>query len=65
MNLTTQADEPTGNLDTATAESVTALFQELHRDGLTILVVSHNVLLAGAAQRRLCLRDGRLTPDQT
>ncbi len=53
------ADEPTGNLDSATGEIVTALFQELHADGLTIVVATHNVRLAAVAQRRLCLRDGR------
>ena len=54
------ADEPTGNLDTATGDSVIALFQELHAQGLTILVVTHNARLAAAAQRQLEIRDGRL-----
>jgi putative ABC transport system ATP-binding protein len=56
------ADEPLGNLDTATGESITALFQELHANGLTIIVVTHDVRLAAVAQRRLCLRDGQLDP---
>ena len=53
------ADEPTGNLDSATGASITALFQELHADGLTIIVVTHNPHLAAVAQRTLWLRDGR------
>ena len=54
------ADEPTGNLDTATGESIINLFKELHRKGLTILVVTHNASMATAAQRQLRLLDGRL-----
>jgi putative ABC transport system ATP-binding protein len=57
------ADEPTGNLDTATGESVIALFQELHAGGLTIVVVTHNVRLAAVARRQLCLRDGHLVAE--
>ena len=54
------ADKPLGHLDTATGESITTLFQELHASGLTIIVVTHDVRLAAVAQRRLCLHDGRL-----
>ena len=54
------ADEPTGNLDAATGESIIALFQALHRDGMTIVVVTHNLSMATAAQRRIALRDGRI-----
>src|SRR5204862_8032834 len=54
------ADQPTGNLDSATGESVTALFQELRAGGLTIVVVTHHPALAAAAQRQLRLQDGRL-----
>ena len=54
------ADEPTGNLDTATGETILQLFQQLNREGLTIVVVTHNAALAGIAQRKLELRDGRL-----
>ena len=54
------ADEPTGNLDSKTGESIIALFQELNRDRLTIIVVTHNARLAEAAQRRIELADGRL-----
>jgi putative ABC transport system ATP-binding protein len=57
------ADEPTGNLDSASGESILALFQQLNRDGLTVLVVTHNPGLASAARRQLMLRDGRLVHD--
>ncbi len=54
------ADEPTGNLDSTTGEAMVGLFEQLNHDGLTILVVTHNPALAGAAHRRLQLVDGRL-----
>jgi putative ABC transport system ATP-binding protein len=54
------ADEPTGNLDSETGGEVIRLFRELHANGLTLIVVTHNRDLAGAAQRQLQLRDGRL-----
>jgi putative ABC transport system ATP-binding protein len=54
------ADEPTGNLDQATGQSIVALFEELNRDGLTVIVVTHNPSLAGVTHRQLEIRDGRL-----
>jgi putative ABC transport system ATP-binding protein len=54
------ADEPTGNLDTATGETVVDLFERLNREGLTVLVVTHNPSLAQAAHRQFELVDGRL-----
>ncbi len=54
------ADEPTGNLDSGTGDSIIDLFRQLNDQGLTIIVVTHNETMAGAAQRRLALRDGRL-----
>lgn len=54
------ADEPTGNLDSATGESLIALLRELHSGGLTILIVTHNPSIAAMAQRCITLRDGRL-----
>ena len=54
------ADEPTGNLDSATGDSIIGLFQQLNRDGLTLVVVTHNATMAAAASRRLILRDGRI-----
>jgi len=54
------ADEPTGNLDSATGDSVLDLFHQLNREGMTIVVVTHNAAMAEAAQRKLVLKDGRL-----
>ena len=54
------ADEPTGNLDHATGESIIALFEQLNREGLTIIVVTHNSGLARTARRQIELLDGRL-----
>jgi putative ABC transport system ATP-binding protein len=54
------ADEPTGNLDTTAGEEVLALFQELHRQGRTIVLVTHDPDIARYAGRILKLRDGLL-----
>jgi putative ABC transport system ATP-binding protein len=54
------ADEPTGNLDRATGETIIALFEQLNREGLTILVATHNAALARAARRQIELGDGRV-----
>ena len=55
------ADEPTGNLDTKTGETIIALFERLNRNGLTIIVVTHNASFAEAAHRQLHLVDGRIS----
>ncbi|HWE23616.1 MAG TPA: ABC transporter ATP-binding protein [Myxococcales bacterium] len=57
------ADEPTGNLDARTGEGIIGLFRELHREGMTLLVVTHEVRVSRAASRVLVLRDGVLMPD--
>jgi putative ABC transport system ATP-binding protein len=57
------ADEPTGNLDARTGEGIIGLFRELHRDGISLLVVTHEVRVSRAASRVLVLRDGVLLPD--
>jgi putative ABC transport system ATP-binding protein len=54
------ADEPTGNLDTKTGETIIALFEKLNREGLTIVVVTHNPAFAEAAHRQVHLVDGRI-----
>ena len=54
------ADEPTGNLDSATGDSIISLFRQLNRDGMTIVVVTHNATMAEAARRRIQLQDGRI-----
>ena len=57
------ADEPTGNLDARTGEGVISLFRELHKDGMTLLIVTHEARVSHAASRVLVLRDGVLMPD--
>lgn len=58
------ADEPTGNLDSATGSHVVELLLSLHRDhGTTLVLVTHDTALASAMQRVLSLRDGRLESD--
>jgi putative ABC transport system ATP-binding protein len=54
------ADEPTGNLDTATGAEVMNLLAGLHAEGRTILMVTHNPQVAGHAQRALFMQDGVL-----
>lgn len=54
------ADEPTGNLDSATGEAVLELFDELRADGLTLIVVTHDDYVSSHADRVVRLRDGRV-----
>jgi len=54
------ADEPTGNLDTRSGEAVIQLFSAMRRDDVTVLVVTHEERVSGAADRVLHLEDGRL-----
>lgn len=54
------ADEPTGNLDSHNAEAVLKLFRELHKSGLTIMMVTHNTELASEANRIVKMKDGRV-----
>jgi putative ABC transport system ATP-binding protein len=56
-------DEPTGNLDAATGAGVIQLFHELHREGLTILAVTHEERMSSAARRVLRLKEGRLVEE--
>ncbi|MCR4403121.1 MAG: ABC transporter ATP-binding protein [Firmicutes bacterium] len=57
------ADEPTGNLDSSTAEDVFGLLREVNRTGTTVIVVTHNSELAGLLPRTIVMRDGRVTRD--
>ncbi len=57
------ADEPTGNLDTATGEDIMRLFEALYRQGNTIIVVTHEEDIAAHARRIVRLRDGRIERD--
>jgi putative ABC transport system ATP-binding protein len=58
------ADEPTGNLDSRTSAEIMALLQRLNREGLTIVLVTHEPDIATFTGRRLVFRDGRLMSDQ-
>lgn len=55
------ADEPTGNLDSATAQKIYELFHDLNRKGLALVIVTHNIELSRLAQKIYTLRDGQIT----
>jgi putative ABC transport system ATP-binding protein len=58
------ADEPTGNLDTRTSKEIIALFRDLNeREGLTVILVTHDQEVARYAKRTIVLRDGRIVAD--
>lgn len=58
------ADEPTGNLDTATSVEIMDLFDELHNSGNTVILVTHEDDIAEHANRQIVLRDGKLLEDR-
>jgi putative ABC transport system ATP-binding protein len=58
------ADEPTGNLDSQTAADIYRLFSDIHREGTTIIMVTHNQELASTFPRMITMRDGRLEKDE-
>jgi putative ABC transport system ATP-binding protein len=58
------ADEPTGNLDSETAAQVVELLHELHDDGLTVILVTHEATIGSRAQRRVVVRDGLIVDDE-
>ena len=58
------ADEPTGNLDSTTSEEIMQVFGELHRQGQTIIMVTHEADIAAHAERTVVLRDGRVETDR-
>jgi len=57
------ADEPTGNLDSATSEEILSLFEALHAEGQTIVLVTHEHDIAEHARRQVHLKDGRVERD--
>jgi putative ABC transport system ATP-binding protein len=57
------ADEPTGALDSETAEQVMQLLRELNADGLTLIVVTHDSGVGRSANREIRMRDGRIVSD--
>ena len=58
------ADEPTGNLDSKSGEEIMRLFEDLHRQGHTLIVVTHDDAIAAHARREVRLRDGRVESDR-
>ena len=59
------ADEPTGNLDSQSSEEVVAILQDLNRrEGLTVIVVTHEADIAAATRRVIYMRDGRVVEDR-
>lgn len=54
------ADEPTGNLDTASGETVLTIFDRLHREGKTIVIVTHEANVARRAKRHIAIKDGKV-----
>jgi putative ABC transport system ATP-binding protein len=59
------ADEPTGNLDSATSTEIMRLFDDLHRQGNTVILVTHEQEIAEHAVRRIVLRDGKIVTDES
>jgi putative ABC transport system ATP-binding protein len=59
------ADEPTGNIDSATGQSILTLFSELHADGATIVVITHDREIAARFPRRVDVLDGQIVADRT
>lgn len=57
------ADEPTGSLDPQSTRDVLALLDELHQEGRTVLLITHDMSVASRAKRQLCIREGRLVED--
>jgi len=55
------ADEPTGNLDSVATAEIVSIFRQLNRDGITLVVITHEVDIAGQAQRTIHMLDGRIT----
>jgi len=58
------ADEPTGNLDTKTGDEILRLFHEIHKEGKTVVMVSHDIEVAEHAERIITLRDGEIVDER-
>jgi putative ABC transport system ATP-binding protein len=57
------ADEPTGNLDTRSGNEIMQILEQLNRDGIAVLIVTHDPAIGGRARRHLKLRDGKVVDD--
>lgn len=58
------ADEPTGNLDSATSEEIMYLFDKINASGNTVILVTHSEQIASHARRVICIRDGKIESDK-
>jgi len=58
------ADEPTGNLDSATTDQIISLFRQLNQDGITVVLVTHEMDIAAQTQRIIRLLDGKIISDE-
>jgi putative ABC transport system ATP-binding protein len=58
------ADEPTGNLDTHTSIEIMGIFQKLNDEGITVVMVTHELDIAGYSKRTVVMRDGRIVSNQ-
>jgi putative ABC transport system ATP-binding protein len=59
------ADEPTGNLDTKSGSEIMQILEQLNRNGIALLIVTHDPAIGGRARRHLTLRDGKIAADVT
>ncbi len=58
------ADEPTGNLDTRSGSEIMQILEQLNRDGIAVLIVTHDAAIGDRARRHLTLRDGKIVADE-
>ena len=58
------ADEPTGNLDSKSGAEIMQIIEQLNRDGIALLIVTHDPLVGKRARRHLTLRDGKIVMDE-
>ena len=59
------ADEPTGNLDTRIGNEIVGLLEEIHAEGNTVVIVTHDPRVGDHARRQLSIRDGQIESDRT